>query len=201
MKEHFLYGSDYTIVRPAETYNRRRVPGTFVIDGAYYTQIDRILRGKPTILHDDGMARAPFTYAEDFARAFVGLYGNTKAFGQAFHITTDELITWKQITETIGRIVGIEPCFKCIPSEVLCRLLPRTCLGDTYGTIYTSKRFSVEGYSNKKIKEAVPGFECRISFEEGIRRVLEFYDTHPAEKRISVEFNAEMDRLSEWNPK
>ena len=200
MKEQFLYGSQFTVIRPSETYNHRRVPGTFVVDNAWYTQIDRLLKGKATILHDDGLAKAVFTHAEDLARALVSLYGNPKAYGEAFHITTDELITWRGVTETLCRLLGVEPRFKCIPSDVLCRIFPHSGLGSTYGVVWTDKHFSLEGFDNSKIRAAVPGFACRISFEEGMKRLLNWYAEHPEERRISDSFNAKMDRLAQWEP-
>lgn len=197
LKEHILYGGEFTIIRPAETYNRLRVPGTFVCDHAWYTQIDRMLRGAPTIIHDDGAACAPFTHAADFARAYTGLYLNPKAFGQAFHIATEELITWRGVAETIARLLGVEPNLCFIPSTMLIRELPVTCLGDTYGTIYTSKRFDCPGYDQSKLRDAVPDFSCRISFEEGMRRTLSYYADHPEARRIDSNFNAAMDRLAD----
>ena len=196
IKEHLLYGAEFTAIRPAETYNRRRIPGTFVCDGAWYTQLDRMLKGKPTIVHDMGLAHCPFTHAEDFARAFMGLYLNPKAFSQAFHITTRELLTWREVPETIARVLGVEPNLKFVPSKDLVYKLPRSALGDTYGVIYTSKRFDCPGYDDSKLKKAVPGFECKITFEEGMRKAVAFYESHPEERIINEDFNAAMDRIA-----
>lgn len=194
LKEQWLYGSCFTVVRPGETYNRRRIPGTFVCDGKWYTQIDRIRRGKPIIVHDDGSARCPFTHAEDFARAFVRLYKNPAAYGQAFHITTQELITWKEAAHIIAQEAGAEANICYIPSETLIRIIPRSCLGDTYGMLGCSKRFDCKGYDNSKLLSVVPDFKCRISFREGMRRVIAYYDTHPEECDIDHAWNDTMDK-------
>ena len=197
LKEHLLYGSRFTIVRPAETYNRRRVPGTFVCDGRWYTQIDRILKGKPVIVHDDGSARCPFTHAEDFAKGFVGLYCNPAAYGEAFHITTDELLTWRQVAQTIASELGVEANICCISTEKLVKAMPVSNLGDTYGMLACAKAFDCPGYDNAKIRSAVPGFLCEISFREGVRRILEHYATHPEERTVDETWGRAMDSLAE----
>ena len=43
-----------------------------------------------------------------FAAAFVGLLGNPHVLGEAVHITSDELLTWNQIFETVARAAGAE---------------------------------------------------------------------------------------------
>ena len=46
------------------------------------------------------------THNTDFARGFVGLFGNPATIGHAFHITSDEVLSWNQIYQTRGRCRG-----------------------------------------------------------------------------------------------
>jgi len=49
------------------------------------------------------------THNTDFARALVGLLGNPDAAGESFHITSDEVLSWNQITAAIAAAAGLEP--------------------------------------------------------------------------------------------
>ena len=90
-------GFPVTIVRPSHTYDRTLLP----MDGGW-TIVDRMRRGKPVIVHGDGTSLWTLTHHRDFARAFVPLLANDGAIGEAFHITSDELLTWNRIFEENG---------------------------------------------------------------------------------------------------
>ena len=95
LEEYRNHGFPVTIVRPSLTYD----PQLPMALGGWgcYTFIDRLKRGRPIIVHGDGSSLWVVTHAEDFARGFLGLLGNYQAVGHAFHITTDEVLTWDQI--------------------------------------------------------------------------------------------------------
>lgn len=81
-------GFPVTIVRPSHTYDHTLLP--FDPYGGGYTVLDRILRGRPVVVHGDGTSLWVLTHHQDFARGFVGLLGHPAAIGEAFHITSDE---------------------------------------------------------------------------------------------------------------
>ena len=66
-------------------------------------------------MHGDGTSLWVVTHAEDLAKGLLGLFGNPKAIGQAFHITTDEVITWNQLYQTIAEALGAEANMVHIP--------------------------------------------------------------------------------------
>ena len=78
-------------MRPSHTYDTI-VP--VAVGKSDYTIIDRIRRGNPVIVHGEGTSLWTLTHADDFGRAFIGLLGNPRAYGHAFHITSDEWLTW-----------------------------------------------------------------------------------------------------------
>jgi nucleoside-diphosphate-sugar epimerase len=78
-----------TIVRPSHTYDCTVLP----MDGGY-SVVERMLKGKRVIVHGDGSSLWTLTHHADFARGFVGLLGNSRAIGEAVHITNDEWLTW-----------------------------------------------------------------------------------------------------------
>jgi nucleoside-diphosphate-sugar epimerase len=129
------------------------------------------------------------THAEDFARAFVGLLGNPQALGHAFHITSDELLTWDQIYLAIGRAAGARPQLVHVPSEVIARHDPATGAG-----LLGDKSHSVV-FDNSKIKRLVPGWAAEIPFSSGIRRTLAWFDADPGRRTVDAESNARIDAI------
>lgn len=96
-------GFPMTIVRPSHTYDRTSLP----FHGSW-TWIERMRRGKPVIVHGDGTSLWTLTHHVDFARAFVGLFGDVRNHGDVFHITSDEVLTWDQIAHALAAAAGAE---------------------------------------------------------------------------------------------
>ncbi len=111
-----------TIVRPSYTYGPTWIPSGF--GGQDYTVVDRMRRGLPVVCHGDGTALWVMTHASDFAVGFVGLLGHPGALGEAFHITSDEVLTWDAIYETIARAAGAEARLVHVPSALIAALVP-----------------------------------------------------------------------------
>jgi nucleoside-diphosphate-sugar epimerase len=178
-----------TIVRPSYTY-ATYLP--IAIGGfGCYTLADRMLKGKPIIVHGDGSSLWVNTHAEDFAKGFLGLLGNDKAIGQAFHITSDEVLSWNQIYQIIAEELGVEAKMVHIPSDFIVKVVPRLT-GDLLG----DKTYSVV-FDNSKIKSFVPEFQATISFREGMRRALAWFAADPKRQRIDDQVNQEMDQIIE----
>ena len=156
-----------TIVRPSLTYD----PNFPIAVGGWgcYTLADRLTSGRPIIVHGDGSSLFVVTHADDFAHGFLGLLGNERAMGQAFHITSDEVLTWDQIYQTIAEALGVEARIVHIPSDLIARVAPQLA-----GSLLGDKTWSVV-FDNSKIKSFVPGFEATISLREGIRRTLSWF--------------------------
>jgi len=176
-----------TIVRPSYTYNHYfpLAVGGF----GCYTLADRLKRGKPIIVHGDGSSLWVMTHAEDFGRAFVGLLGNPQAIGHAFHITSDEVLTWNQIYQTIAEALGVEANIVHIPSDFIAQQAP-----DLAGSLLGDKSWSVV-FDNRKIKTFVPGFQAVIPFHEGIRRTAAWFDADKKRRRVDPAVNQQMDRI------
>jgi nucleoside-diphosphate-sugar epimerase len=181
--EHF----PVTIVRPSLTYD----PNFPIAIGGWgcYTLADRLKKGRPIIVHGDGSSLWVVTHAEDFGRGFVGLIGNDKAIGHAFHITSDEVLTWNQIYHTIAGALGVEANIVHISSDFIARAVPRL-----YGTLLGDKTWSAV-FDNSKIKTFVPRFQAVIPFREGIRCTLAWFDADEKRRRIDENINQEMDLI------
>jgi nucleoside-diphosphate-sugar epimerase len=175
-----------TIVRPSYTYSKFFVPGLFSLG---FMNFERIRAGKPLIVHGDGQSLWQMTFNEDFAKGFVGLIGNPRALGEAFHITTDEVLTWDQIFQTMGRAVGREAKLVHVPVEFIGR-----CEPSVYDGLKGDKMYSAV-LDNAKIKSVVPEFSATISFYEGMRRCLAWYADHPEAAKSGLEPDAKVERI------
>ena len=176
-----------TIVRPSHTYETNFPVA--VGGGGTYTLADRMKRGLPIIVHGDGTSLWTLTHSEDFARGFLGLLGRREAVGQAFHITSDEVLTWGQIYRTIAGALGVEANVVHVPSDFIARVVPRLA-----GTLHGDKKWCAV-FDNGKIKRFVPGFRAAVPFREGIRRMLAWFEADERRRRVDESLGEEMDLI------
>ncbi|MEJ2552161.1 MAG: SDR family oxidoreductase [Anaerolineales bacterium] len=187
MRAHEEEGFPVTIVRPSLTYD----PNFPIAIGGWgcYTLADRLLRGREIIVHGDGSSLEVVTHAEDFGRGFLGLLGEPRALGEAYHITTDEVQTWNQIYATIAEALGVEAKMVHIPSDFIVSVD-----AELTGTLLGDKTWSIV-YDNRKIKSLLPEYEAVIPFRDGIRRTLAWFDADESRRRVDEGVNARMDRI------
>ncbi len=182
-------GFPITIVRPSLTYGETLVPLVLNSWQKSYTAVDRMIRGKKLVVPGDGTSLWVLTHNTDFAKGLVGLLGHQQAIGQAFHITTDEVLTWDQLFRIVGSAVGAEPQLVHIPSDFI-----YACLPEKKGTLIGDKSVSVV-FDNSKIKRFVPGYIATTGFAEGVRRSLAWFEANPSRKEIDEQVNTYQDKL------
>jgi len=180
-------GFPTTIVRPSLTYDT--VIPVAIGGWTEYTVIDRIKKGQQIIVHGDGSSLWTVTHAEDFAKGFVGLLGHPQTIGEAFHITSDEILTWDQIYRAVARAAGREPHLVHIPSDFIV-----ACEGTLRGSLLGDKSCSVI-FDNSKIRRIVPDFRATIPFHLGIKRTMAWFDADPARQIVRKETQEMMDRI------
>lgn len=187
--EYRQEGFPITIVRPSHTYNTV-IP---VAIGGWneYNIIERMKKGKKVIVHGDGTSLWTVTHADDFAVGFAGLIGHQQSVGHAFHITSDEILTWNQIYQAVGAAVGVEPDIIHIPSKLLGEYNE-----EFKGSLWGDKSHSVI-FDNTKIKTFVPEFKAVIRFSEGIKRTLDWFEADSKRKVINEETEKMMDGIIE----
>ena len=184
MDAYRLEGFPVTVVRPSHTYDRRLLP---FHDG--YTTVARMRAGKKVIVHGDGTSLWTLTHHKDFAVGFTGLLGNPQALGEAFHITSDEWLSWNQVYEIVARAAGVAPHLVHVPSELIAAFDPiwgDSLLGDkAHSTIF----------DNSKIRRLVPEFRPSIPFAQGAREIIAWYDADPARQVVDAYCDALHDRI------
>lgn len=173
-----------TIVRPSHTYDKTLIP----MHGGY-TNIQRMRQGKPVVVHGDGTSLWTLTHHADFAAGFTGLLGNHQAIGQAFHITSDEWLSWNQIFVIMAKAArGVfEPVY--VPSRTIATFDPEwgdSLLGDKAHSMI---------FDNSKIKRLVPDFKPSIPFARGAEEIIQWYDSDPQHQVINHQFDALLDRM------
>jgi nucleoside-diphosphate-sugar epimerase len=178
-----------TIVRPSLTYGETLVPLALNHWQKSYTAVDRMLRGQKLIVPGDGSSLWAIRHNTDFAKGLIGLLGHAQAIGHAFHITSDEVLTWDQLHRIVGQAVGVEPKLVHIPSDYIA-----ACWPDKLGTLTGDKAVSVV-FDNSKIKRFVPDYCATTSFAQGIRQSLAWFEAEPARKQIDQETNTIWDKL------
>jgi nucleoside-diphosphate-sugar epimerase len=178
-----------TIIRPSLTYGPSQIPLCGASWQHPYTAIDRIKRGQKMIVPGDGTSLWTLTWNADFARGLVGLLGQPGALGEAFHITSDEVLTWNQIYRQAGQALGLEADLIHIPSDLIAAYNPGA-VGDLIGDKANSSVFD-----NSKIKRFVPDFHCDVPWAEGVRRSIAWHEADPARQTIDAGMNRTWDTI------
>ncbi len=180
---------NYTVIRPYVTYGNTRIPYAIIPNHVPYSWLNRIYTGKPIVLWDSGKAKCTLTNTKDFAVGVVGLFKNKKAYSEAFHITTDEPMTWKEATNKIMKAVNHKYEIIDMPTEYIVSVLPE------YKGILIGDKSTNMVFNNSKIKEAVPNYNCKVKFEDGIKETIDFINENEFLHKIDFKWDARLDRL------
>jgi nucleoside-diphosphate-sugar epimerase len=110
--------------------------------------------------------------------------------GEAFHITSDDFLTWDQIAYALGAALGVRPRIVHVPSEVINSVDPEWgagLLGDkTHSMIF----------DNSKLRSVVPGWHALVPFERGAREIIDWHLADAARQVVNPALDATMDKLA-----
>ena len=149
-----------------------------------FTTVNRMRKGKKVIVHGDGSSIWVLTHHKDFAKGFVGLLGNPKAVGEAYHI-----LTWNQIYDLIAEAAGTEAKKVHIPSDIINKYdkeWGEGLLGDKAHSMI---------FDNSKIKNLVPEFEAAIPFSQGAKEIISWVDEDQTRQVIDESLDKQMDEM------
>jgi len=145
---HYLYGIDVSVVRYFTVYGPAGRP-----DMSIFRFIKWIDEGKPIILYGDGSQSRDFTYVDDIAR---GTILATKELG--YEIINlgggKNPISLKRVIETIEAYLGKKAVIDYRPFH-------KADLKETWADITKAKNLL--------------GWEPKVSFEEGIKKTVDWY--------------------------
>lgn len=148
------YDLETTIVRYGIPYGPRARGGTVL---PIFTRL--ALDGDPLTVYGSGEQFRNFVYVEDLAEGTV-LALMPEAKGEIYNLTGDEKVTINQVAETVQEVVG----------DV-----------DIVHEEARGEDFSGKEVDNTKAKEEL-GWYPETSFEEGVRRYVEWYRDQKATK-------------------
>jgi nucleoside-diphosphate-sugar epimerase len=180
-------GFPVTIVRPSHTYDKTKIP---LFGG--YTAIDRMLHGKQIIIHGDGTSLWTLTHHKDFAKGFIGLFGKIESIGEAYHITSDEVLTWNQICKTIANALDIEANIIHVPSDFIKHF------DAEWGDGLVGDKSHSMVFDNSKIKKIVPDFKADIPFSQGAREITKWYLDSKSRQIVDESINWKIDEVIGW---
>jgi Nucleoside-diphosphate-sugar epimerases len=145
---HYIYGIDVSVVRYFTVYGPAGRP-----DMSIFRFIKWIDEGKPIILYGDGSQSRDFTYVDDIAR---GTILAIKELG--YEIINlgggKNPISLKRVIETIEAYLGKKAVIDYRPFH-------KADLKETWADITKAKNFL--------------GWEPKVSFEEGIKKTVDWY--------------------------
>ena len=174
-----------TIVRPSHTYDATKT----VLSGGW-TALARMLAGKPVIVPGDGTSLWTVTHTTDFARGFVPLLAHPRTLGEAFQITSDDVLTWDQIAHALAAALGVTARLVHVPSDAIAAADPGWGAG-----LLGDKAHSMV-FDNSKLRSVVPGWRAVIPFERGAREIADWYLADPARQVPDEKLDALMDKLA-----
>ena len=184
MQAYCQEGFPVTVIRPSHTYDRTMLPFTH-----RYTVVARMRAGKKVVVQGDGTSLWTLTHHTDFAVGLVGLLGNPHALGEAFHITSDEWLSWNQIFTIVANAAGAEPRLMHVPSNLIAAFDPQwgaNLLGDKSHSMI---------FDNSKIRRLVPDFRPRIPFWQGAREIIAWHDADPKRQVVDPTIDEMQDRI------
>jgi nucleoside-diphosphate-sugar epimerase len=177
-------GFPATIIRPSHTYDRTLVPSY-----AGWTLVQRIRQGKEVVVQGDGTSLWTVTHSDDFAKGFVPLLGNTRTLGEPFHITSDDVLTWNQITMILAAAAGAEAKIVHVPSDAIAAADPiwgPALLGDSAHSMI---------FDNSKLRSVVPDYVATITLEQAAPEIIAWHDQDPSRQNVDPDLDALMDKL------
>jgi nucleoside-diphosphate-sugar epimerase len=177
-------GFPATIVRPSHTYDRTSIP----FDGKW-TALARMRAGKEVVVHGDGTSLWTLTHSADFARGFVPLLGHPRTIGDAFHITSDDVLTWNQIGEALAAAAGVTARLVHVPSDAI------AAADAAWGAGLLGDKSHSMVFDNSKLRSVVPSYRAGIPFEQGAREIVGWHDEDPARQQADARLDAVMDKL------
>jgi UDP-glucose 4-epimerase len=150
---HDRYGVKSISLRYSSVYGERQhlraVNSVYIVD-----TYDRLKKGERPVIPDDGLEVHDYIHVADVARANV-MAMESDVSRESFNVATGTATTLNRLVEIVQKITGtnLQPEYK-------------TPAGKIRAAVSTKLDFSVE-----KIEKMI-GWKAQISFEEGIRRMI-----------------------------
>jgi nucleoside-diphosphate-sugar epimerase len=153
-----------TFIRPAHTYG----PGGRLLHtlgfGTYI--ISRIRAGQPIIVQGDGKSLWAACHRDDVGLAFANAVGNGRAYGQAYHVSAEEWLTWDRYYQSVAEAIGAPaPEIIHMPSDFMSAVAPKEAT-------WCVENFQFPNIFDNTAARRDLGFRYTIPWVEGIRGAI-----------------------------
>jgi UDP-glucose 4-epimerase len=147
---------DGIVLRLSNVYGPRMALGV-PCQGFLSTFVRRVVLGEPIDVFGDGSQLRDAVYVDDVVEAFL-LAGDSTASSRSYNVGGSEILSLREIAETASRLGG--------GTSVRYKPFPEDRKQIDIGSYYTDSR---------RINGDL-GWTPRVSFEEGLRRTVAFYE-------------------------
>ncbi len=179
-------GLHTTVLRPSFTTGEgHTLGGAVMFDDS---TLERFRKGRPIVVHDDGNTPWAIAHVSDVARGFAGALLNQRAYGQSYHLTSDQHTTWDGVYRAMAEAAGGQSPFVHIPTKWLADVAPRRTVGINFIYQHGST------FDNSKAARDL-GFRTTVPLSETFRRQIAWMEAN--QKVVRVEDEPFQDLLIE----
>jgi len=147
------FGMKFTSIRPFNVYGPRQIG-----EGAIHSFILQALKDEPLTVHNNGSQVRSWCYVDDMVDAMQKILENKKSEGEVFNIGNPQSTsTTLQTAETVIRLSSSR-------SKIIFKEIEYPEVEIRVPSIEKAKR--------------ILGFEPKVSFEEGIKKTIDWYKKH-----------------------
>jgi len=161
-------GFPITIIKPSTTYGPKM--GLLRQISLDFLWIDRIRKGKPILICDDGSAKHQFMHVDDAALVFSSILGKKESIGETYNMVNQKLHTWNEYHKIAMKVIGKEVELIEVKYADLERL--KVPAFDLCRDVFSHNQH----YSSEKLSKVLPEFSPKVSLEEGMKEVIEKMD-------------------------
>ena len=160
----------YTIIRPSITYGDTRIPyGITPPYGKHGTIIKRVLLGKPIIRWNEGKNLCNMMRVEDFAKFFVPLIGNKKAYNQEFNICGNNVYSFEEVLHAIEENLKVPVKTIDLTPEEYAAYIP-----ERRGELIAGRSTDCKS-SSSKVKSIIPFVNEEYDIKSGVAKTIDAY--------------------------
>jgi CDP-glucose 4,6-dehydratase len=153
------FGLPVTVTRCANLYGGADTNASRLVPEA----VCAALAGRAPVVRSDGSPERDFLHVEDAVSAYLALWralGNGEGRGEAFNAGSGQPRRVRDV------------------AELVCRLAGNSLTPDVRGQGVPPGEIDRQWVDSTKLHE-LTGWKTRVSFEEGLRRTIDWYRAHP----------------------
>ncbi len=179
----------YTIIRPAITFNKTRIPFGLISKPNHYTLLKRIQDNKPVIMWDDGEWRMTLTSSYDLSCVLIKLFKNEKAYNDDYNIACGEVLSWNEVVRVYEELLDTKIKLINIPSKEIEANFPEVADELTYnkGTHIV--------VSQEKLSNVIGEYNCVYSFKDAVKETFDYYLDNQKVQKINSFWDIRVDKL------